>query len=205
MNERIKEFLSEQAEALAERTEDLRKAPVEATRKAMVKSAKSIKSLNDPVHAFAHSGVKLTAISQGTAQRLIELQEAIVTSAINEAAMQLERAARMESPVDALRDQAEVLRATRERIVSDMSRAMAIFKEAGGEVRKVASQTYAKVARTAEQEMPAVVKRARRKAKRKVAKAVRRARTAGRPMPAAVKAAPRKAKRKVAKAVRRAR
>jgi len=178
MNEGIKKFLGEQAEGLSELTGNLRKAPVEAARKAMAESAKGIKSLKQPVHAFARSGVKLTAISQSTAQKLIELQAEMVTSALSEAATQLERVVRTESPMEALRDQAEVLRATRERIVNDIAQAVAIFREAGGELRKVAKQTYAKVAHTAEEEPPAAMKTARRKAKRKAAKATRRARKA---------------------------
>jgi hypothetical protein len=119
----------------------------------------------------------LTAISQGTAQSLIELQAEIVTSAQSNAAAQLERAAQTESAMALARDQADVLRATRERIVEDLSQAVAIFKVAGGDIRKVATQTYGKLSGRAEDKRPAA-KKAVRKGKRAVRKTAARARRA---------------------------
>ena len=124
MINKVKEFVTEQAQALAGRAQKLGKAPVETAREAAVKSAAGIKSLKDPIRALARSGVKLTAISQGTAQSLIELQAEMVTTALTEAADQLERAARANNVLDLARDQADVLRATRERIVSDITQAV---------------------------------------------------------------------------------
>ncbi|MGB5104849.1 MAG: phasin family protein [Steroidobacteraceae bacterium] len=172
MMNRIKDFVTEQSQAVAEQARKLRKEPVQVAREAAVKSAERIKSLQDPVRALSRPGVKLTAISQGTAQSLIELQAQIVTSALTEAAAQLERAARTDNVTDLVRDQAEVLRATRERIVSDISQAVAIFKDAGGDVRKVATQTYAKVAGK-DEEVPvdAKAKRATRKAAKRPVRA----------------------------------
>ena len=169
MINKIKDFVAEQSQAMAEQAQKLRKEPVQVARDAAVKSAERIKSLKDPIRTLSRSGVKLTAISQGTAQSLIELQAQIVTSALTEAAEQLERAARADNVMNLVRDQADVLRATRERIVTDISQAGAIFKDAGGDVRKVATQTYAKVAGQAEEE-PVVVKARRtvRQAKRTV-------------------------------------
>ncbi len=164
MMNRIKDFVTEQSQAVAEQARKLRKEPVQVAREAAVKSAERIKSLQDPVRALSRPGVKLTAISQGTAQSLIELQAQIVTSALTEAAAQLERAARTDNVTDLVRDQAEVLRATRERIVSDISQAVAIFKDAGGDVRKVAGK---------DEEVPvdAKAKRATRKAAKRPVRA----------------------------------
>ncbi len=177
MMNKIKDFVAEQSQAMAEQAQKLRTEPVQVARDAAVKSAERIKSLKDPIRALSRSGVKLTAISQGTAQSLIELQAQIVTSALTEAAEQLERAARADNVMNLVRDQADVLRATRERIVTDISQAVAIFKDAGGDVRKVATQTYAKVAGKAAEE-PVVVKARRtvRKAKRTVRKTTAKAR-----------------------------
>lgn len=177
MMNKIKDFVTEQSQAVAEQAQKFRKEPAQVAREAAVKSAGRIKSLKDPIRALSRSGVKLTAISQGTAQSLIELQAQIVTSALTEAAEQLERAARADNVMDLVRDQADVLRATRERIVSDISQAVAIFKDAGGDVRKVATQTYAKVAGK-DEEAP-VVARAKR-ATRKTAKRPARARKTAR-------------------------
>jgi phasin family protein len=172
MINKIKDFVTEQTQAFAGQAQKLGKEPVEAAREAAAKSAESIKSLKDPIRALARSGVKLTAISQGTAQSLIELQAEIVTTALTEAAGQLERAARANNVLDLVRDQADVLRATRERIVSDITQAVTIFKDAGGDVRKVATHTYASVTGKAEAKPAA---KPRKKAKRPARKAPARA------------------------------
>jgi phasin family protein len=176
MINKIKDFVSDQTQALADQAQKMRKEPAAAAREAARKSAEGIKSLNDPIRALSRSGVKLTAISQGTAQSLIELQAEIVTSALTEAATQLERAAQADNVMDLVRDQGAVLQATRERIVKDITQAVAIFKDAGGDVRKVATQTYEHVARKAPAK-PAARKTAApaRKAKRVVRKAKARA------------------------------
>jgi phasin family protein len=172
MASKIKNFVTEQAQALAEQAQKLRTQPVEAAREAAVKSAQRISAMRTAVRAMARSGVKLTAISQGTAQKLIELQEEIITSALTEASMQLERAARMDNVRDLLRDQSDVLRATRDRIVSDITQAVAIFKNAGGDLRKVATQTYSGVT------SKAAPKAKKAPAKRKAKRARRKAKTA---------------------------
>ena len=88
-------------------------------------------------------------------QGLIELQEQIVTSALDDAASQLEGAARTESVMDVVRNQAEVMRSTRERIVSDMNRAVGIVTEAGRGARAVAADTYSRVRKPAAAAAPA--------------------------------------------------
>jgi phasin family protein len=170
MVNKIKDFVIEQREILAEQAGRLRTDPVKAARAASMKSAERIKALKDPIRAVSRSGVKLTAISQNTAERLIQLQEQLVTSALTDAAAQLERAARADNVVALVRDQADVLRATRERIVSDITEAVTILKDAGGDVRKVATHTYESVTGKAEAAAPKA-KVARPKVKRAVRKA----------------------------------
>lgn len=166
MVNKIRDFVNEQSQLLGEQAGKLGKKPVEAMRGATARSAERIRALREPVRAVARSGVKLTAISQGTAQSLIELQAQVVTSALDDAAAQLERAARAESPLELVRDQAEVLRATRDRIVSDITQAVAIFKDAGGDVRKVAAHTLGAVKGTAKAKPAAAkAKRARKTAR----------------------------------------
>ena len=142
----VKDFVVGQAEGLAKRAQELRKKPVAAARDAAARSAENLKALKDPVRAFARSGVKLTTISQGTANSLIELQERIVASALNDAAAQLERAAASESLKDVLSSQANALMGARERIVADMAEALAILRGAGSDVRDVATRTVGKTA-----------------------------------------------------------
>ena len=172
MVNKIKEFVTEQAQVLAEQAEKLRKEPVRAAREAGVNTAERIKSLKDPIRAFSRSGVKLTVISQSTAERLIDLQAQLVTSALTDAAAQLERAARADDVQTLLRGQADVMRATRERIVSDIAEAVSILKDAGGETRKVAAQTYAHV--TGKGEAASAAKKKTRKTARKGKSAARK-------------------------------
>lgn len=133
----INEFIDEQRKGLNELLASLSKSRVAAARTAARQSAARIKELNGRVRSLARSGVRLTAVSQGAAQGLIELHADIVNTALTEAAAQIERLAYTESVRDLARMQAEVLQATRERIVEDISRAVSILKGAAGDARKV--------------------------------------------------------------------
>lgn len=178
MVSKVQKFVSEQRQAFADQVEKLRIQPVASARDAAVRSAQRIKGFKEYIRDIARSGVRLTAISQSTAQSLIELQAEIVTSALTEAAAQLERAARTESVGELVRDQAEVLRATRDRIVSDMRQAVGIFKTTGGDIRKVATQTYAKVSGKGSAAPGAKKTARRRKARSPARKKATRARRA---------------------------
>jgi len=176
MHAEMSEFLDEQTKGLAELVKNFRKSRVAAARKAAIESAARIKALNGRVRNLARSGVRLTGISQGAAQSLIELQSDIVTAALNDAAAQLQRIADTASVRDLARDQAEVLKATRQRIVDDLARAMTILKEAARDARAVTARRTARPAAPKK----AVRGNAKSKSKRKVrktARPVRRART----------------------------
>ena len=129
----INEFIEEQKKGLAELLDNLKRSRVEAARAAARQSAARIKALNGRVRDMARSVVRLTAVSQGAAQSLIELHADIVTSALTDAAAQIERMAYTESVRDLARMQAEVLQATRQRIVADMARTVTILKGAAGD------------------------------------------------------------------------
>jgi hypothetical protein len=131
----INEFIEEQRKGLAELFETLSKSRVAAARNAARQSAARIKELNGRVRALARSGVRLTAVSQGAAQSLIELHADIVNTALTEAAAQIERMAYTESVRDLARMQADVLQAARQRIADDIARAVTILKDAAGEAR----------------------------------------------------------------------
>ncbi len=77
-------------------------------RDAVTGSAENLKSLKSPVRVIARSGVKLTTVSQSAVQNLIELQSEVVTSALTDVALRLERATRAASIVDLVRDQIEL-------------------------------------------------------------------------------------------------
>ena len=164
MASKVKAFVNEQAQVLAERATRLRRAPGKAVRGVAAKSAKGIRALQDPVRVVTHSGVKLTNVSHEAVLSLMALQLEVVTSALSDAAAQLERVAQSDNVTDLVRGQADELRAVRERVVSDVNRAVSIVRNAGRGARKVATETYAKVAR------PATVAKAKttraRKAKR---------------------------------------
>lgn len=137
------DFLDEQTKGLKELAEHLRTSRLAAARQAAVKSAARIRSLNGKVRALARSGVKLTSISQGTVQSLIELQAEIVNDGLTDAAAQIERIAYTGSVRDLAREQAEVLKAARERIAGDLTRAMTILRKAAQDARKVGERQAA--------------------------------------------------------------
>ena len=149
MASKVKEFVSEQAQVLAEQATRLRRAPGKAVRGVAAKSAKGIRALQDPVRVVTHSGVKLTNVSHEAVLSLMALQLEVVTSALSDAAAQLERVAQSDNVTDLVRGQADELRAVRERVVSDVNRAVSIVRNAGRGARAVATETYAKVARPA--------------------------------------------------------
>ena len=169
----MQEFMSEQTQALGDQVEKFRKNPQRFMRKALVDSAEGLKSLKRPVRMVAHSGVKLTAVSQSTLASLIELQSEVFTSAMTAVATRLERAADAESVVDLVLDQASMLPASRERIVDEATRAVEIFRHAGRDVAEIAAHAYATVTGRTDEELAAAKKKVARKAKR-VARKTRR-------------------------------
>ena len=172
----MQEFVSEQSHQLATQVSKIRKESVETAREAALGSADNIKSLKAPVRTFARSGIKLTNVTQSTMQSLIELQSDMITSALTDMAHRLERASRADDVIDLVRDQIELVPATRDRIVEDGKRAVEIFKHAGRDLRGVAKHTYERVVdEMTEEEVPAV-----KKAKRKAKTATRKAKTATR-------------------------
>ncbi len=177
MRAHVNELRSERRRDLAEVMHRFRDEPIEAMREVAVKSADGIKSLKAPVRTLAHSGVKLATVSQNAVQSLIELESEVVTSALTAAAMRLERAAQAEGVVDLVLDQADMLGATRDRIVGHTARAAEIFKVTRRDLRDVARHAYEIVIKTTEETVPEV-KRAKRKVKRAVRKTTARARKA---------------------------
>ncbi len=177
----MQEFVSEQSHQLATQVSKIRKESVETAREAALGSADNIKSLKAPVRTFARSGIKLTNVTQSTMQSLIELQSDMITSALTDMAHRLERASRADDVIDLVRDQIELVPATRDRIVEDGKRAVEIFKHAGRDLRGVAKHTYERVVdEMTEEEVPAV-KKAKRKAKTATRKAKAPARKAKAP------------------------
>lgn len=172
----IQEIMTETSQVVAEHVQKMRQNSAKTVRDAVNGSAENLKALKSPVRLFARSGIKVTAVSQTAVQNLIELQSDIITSTLTGLALRLERATKAENVVELVRDQFEMLPATRDRLVNDATRAVSIFKDAGRELRDVATHTYEKVVETAE-EVPEV-KAARRKVKRAVRKTTRRARKA---------------------------
>lgn len=158
----IREFVSEQRQALVDGMQKFREESVGSMRELALTSADGIKSLKEPVRAFAHSGVRLATVSQHALQKMIELESEVVTSALSDAALRLERALAADGVVDLVLDQAEMTGATRERLVEEATRAASILKVAGRDVRKVGTQLYGKVFEPAEEELPKAKARARR-------------------------------------------
>jgi hypothetical protein len=182
MINQMQEFVAEQAAALSSQVDKMRKESVETVREAVVGSASSLKSLKSPVRTLARSGIKITTVSQTAVASLIELQSDMLTSAISDAALRLERASRADNLVELVRDQVEMIPATRDRIVEDAQRAALIFKHAGRDLRGVATNLYERVVETAEENLPevTVTKRRAKAGARKTKAAVRKTATRAR-------------------------
>jgi len=173
----MQEFVAEQTAVLQGQVEKMAKESVETVRETVVGSAETLKSLKSPVRTIARSTIKVTTVSQTAVASLIDLQSDMLTSAISDAALRLERASRADNIVELVRDQIEMIPATRARIVEDAQRAALIFKHAGRDLRGVATHLYERVVETAEENVPEV-KIVKRRTKRAVRKSTARARKA---------------------------
>jgi len=142
MISQLQEFVADRTQALNEQVSRLRKESVRSARAAAQGSAESLKALKSPVRTAARSGIKLSAVSQNAVQELIELQSDAVTAAIAELALRLERAARAASVGELVREQVDLLPATRSRLIGDAGRAVQIFATAGRQIRSVAAGAY---------------------------------------------------------------
>jgi len=170
MVSKVKEFVNEQRQVLSSQARRLGSAPGKVVRNAAARSAKRIKALQEPVRVVTHSGVKLTNVSHEALLGLMALQLEVVTSALSNAAAQLERVAQSDNVMDLVRGQADDLRATRDRVVKDVKRAVSIVKDAGIGARDVATETYTKVVKRGPAARPAAKSTRARKAKRAVRK-----------------------------------
>jgi hypothetical protein len=171
----MQEFVADQTAAFQGQVEKIAKESVETVRETAVGGAETLKSLKSPVRTIARSTIKVTTVSQTAVASLIDLQSDMLTSAISDAALRLERASRADNIVELVREQFEMLPATRARIVEDAQRAALIFKHAGRDLRGVATHLYERVIETAEENVPEV-KVVKRKTKRAVRKTTTRAR-----------------------------
>jgi hypothetical protein len=176
MVSKVKEFVNEQQQVLSRQARKLGRAPGKVVRTAAARSAEGIKALREPVRVVTHSGVKLTNVSHEALLGLMALQLEVVTSALSDAASQLERVAQADNVMDLVRGQADELRATRDRVVTDVKRAVSIVRDAGIGARDVATETYTKVVKRGPAARRAAKSSRARKAKRAVRKTTTKAR-----------------------------
>ena len=142
MIRQLQEVVADRAKAVNGQLTHFGHETLRSARRAATDSAESLKALKTPLRTVVRGGVRISAVSQSVIQELIELQSETLTAAINEFAHRLERAARAETVVDLLRDQVELIPATRARIAADAGRVVDILASAGRELKDVAAQTY---------------------------------------------------------------
>ena len=118
MNVDMQEYIAERGDLLTGKVRSFRKNSAATVREAITGSAETLKALKSPVRMIARSGVKLTSVSQTAVQSLIELQSDVVTSALTDVALRLERATRAENIVELVREQIELTPATRARMAA---------------------------------------------------------------------------------------
>jgi phasin family protein len=175
----MQEYVAERGELLRGQIVKFRENSFESVREAISGSAETLKSFKSPVRAIARSGVKFTTVSQEAVQNLIELQSDVITSALTDVALRLERATKAENVIELVREQIELTPATRARLVEDATRAVTIIKTASRDLSNVAKHAIEVVYEKSKGEVEAVAKPARRKtAKRAARKAPVRARKA---------------------------
>lgn len=174
----VQEYVAERGEMLRGQVRKLRDTSAESVREALTGSAETIKSFKSPVRALARSGIKLTTVSQEAVQNLIELQSDVVTSALTDVALRLERATKADNLVELVREQIELTPATRARVVEDANRAVTIFKTAGRDMRNVAKHTIELIYDKGKEEVEGAKPARRKPAKRAARKAPARARKA---------------------------
>jgi hypothetical protein len=162
MISRIQDYVIEKSGAFGEQVARFRKESVATAREAALGSADRIKGFKAPVRVVARSGIKLGNVSQTALQGLIELQSDMLSEALADVALRLERASRADGVVDLIRDQIEMLPATRGRLVDDAQRAARILRDAGREARSVATQVFQRVVDRADSETRVVRTTARK-------------------------------------------
>ena len=172
MASRVRKLIKEQREFADEQVQVLRGAPGTLVRRAAAKSARTVKALEKPARVATRAGVRLTSLSQHTLESLLELQLEVITSVLTTAAAQLERVSRSRSLRGAVGGQADELRAARDRIATDLERALDILTRAGRGVRTVAEDAYDDAVGPTD-EAPAPVRRPRKAAKRSTRKVAR--------------------------------
>ena len=115
MNVDMQEYIAEGGDLLTGKVRSFRKNSAATVREAITGSAETLKALKSPVRMIARSGVKLTSVSQTAVQSLIELQSDVVTSALTDVALRLERATRAENIIELVREQPSSSRPPRAR------------------------------------------------------------------------------------------
>jgi phasin family protein len=158
MLNQMQDYMNEQMQAFAGQAQRLAADPLTTVREGIAHSASGIKSLRQPVSAAARSGVQLSAVTHETAQQLIELQSRMMTAALTESAEGIERASETKDFTAFVSAQADVLRQSAERLVSDANRALEIFTTAGRSVQTVAAEAYERVAKPAVRSAPHAAK-----------------------------------------------
>lgn len=174
----MQEYIAERGDLLTGKVRSFRKNSAATVREAITGSAETLKALKNPVRMIARSGVKLTSVSQTAVQSLIELQSDVVTSALTDVALRLERATRAENIVELVREQIELTPATRARMAEDATRVVTIVKVAGRDFRNVARHAYESIVEKEVEAPKAAVRRKAAGVKRATGKAVKRARKA---------------------------
>lgn len=169
MFNQMQDYVNEQIQTFAGQAQQFGADPLAAVREGMAHSVSSLKLLRQPVRTVARSGVKFSALTHETAQELIQLQSQMVTATLTEMAEGLERVAQAKDFGSLVSAQADALRQTAERFVSDANRAVEIFTSAGRGLQGVVVEAYEKVAKPAGQPAPQAAAKPRRTRKPKAA------------------------------------
>lgn len=136
---------------LASRAQDYVEVSVERARSSVVQAAALVEQLQQPLKTLTAAGIRLTALSQRYAERLLSLQGELIGGTLADSAKRLRKAAQASDVRQLLSVQLKLLPATRERFAEELKQAAELVSDSGKDLRGLARDTYGALAHPAAQ------------------------------------------------------
>jgi len=166
---------------LASRAQDYVEVSVERARSSVVQAAVLVEQLQQPLKTLTAAGIRLTALSQRYAERLLSLQGELIGGTLADSAKRLRKAAQASDVRQLLSVQLELLPATRERFAEELKQAAELVSDSGKDLRGLARDTYGALAHPAAQRPRKTARKPARKTARRRPTRAAQGRAAQRP------------------------
>lgn len=148
-NTEFSAVVQERGRQLASRAQDYVEVSVERARSSVVQAAVLVEQLQQPLKTLTAAGIRLTALSQRYAERLLSLQGELIGGTLADSAKRLRKAAQASDVRQLLSVQLELLPATRERFAEELKQAAELVSDSGKDLRGLARDTYGALAHPA--------------------------------------------------------